>query len=175
MAKKEEVKLKETEYGEVLLGKSPSIIFQRNFPAQLQTAMVESMGAPALRLLYQTAKENASASAKAVADSIVGMLGKLDRKRMAEEMLKQFPKRGYGIATLESIDPSSDRIVISVDNCFNAPSEKDPNHTCAIAAGILAGAAFSVTGKEMDAVETNCVARGDPYCRFELNPVKGWK
>lgn len=173
---KNEIKLEMGSYGEIELDRSSSIIFHREFPLLLQKKLSAQFKRKEVEgILYRVAKRNATDAAKTIADSIVGLLGKFNAKKLAEEMLKQFPTRGYGMATLESFDPSSKRLVVVVDNCFNSIGVEDPEHTCAIAAGILAGAAFSVTGSEMDAVETNCVAKGDASCRFELFPTRSWR
>jgi predicted hydrocarbon binding protein len=44
-----------------------------------------------------------------------------------------------------------------------------------LARGMYAGSANVIFKCDMDAVETRCVAMGDPYCEFVLKPRDEWK
>ena len=164
------IELEQGKYGEVFLEKSTSTIFQRELIPQLQSELVLTYGPEVQQKLYNVARTNASAVSKLLANAITGVLGMLDAKRLAIELLKQFPKRGYGEAELVAFDSTATRFVVRIYNNFNSKGITNPEHFCAVAAGILAGGAFVVTRREMDAIETKCVARGDAYCEFEVVP-----
>jgi predicted hydrocarbon binding protein len=43
---------------------------------------------------------------------------------------------------------------------------------CHLYVGSIAEAVRWATGEEHEITETHCIARGDPYCRFEVGEVK---
>ena len=164
--------VQESKYGEILFERFPSLIFNREYIPELQAALVSAYGSGVQQVIYRATKSSAASAIKLIADSVLGSLGRLDAKMLAVELLKQFPKRGYGETELVQFDATATRFVVRVFNCFNSKGISNPEHFCAVAAGLIAGGAFIVTHKDMEAAETRCTARGDAYCEFELSPVK---
>jgi len=168
------IELKRTDTGELVFEGESSTVFPRRFLPQLQRTLVAVYGPEVQKSIYKSARAESAEVVRRIADSIVGVLGRLDAKRLSQELLKEFPKRGYGNAELISFDKTSSKFVARIHNCFNCKGIRDTNHVCAISAGLLAGGAFVVTHKEMDAKQTACLAKGDPHCEFEIVPSAVW-
>lgn len=162
--------LEQNQYGELILEDMPSVIFERTFVPNFQSALLRAYGSGVHSYLYHTMKANTMLNIRQIADSIVGTLGRLNAKFLSQELLKEFPKRGYGTPELVSYDKSSSSFVVKIFNCFNCKGVENKDYICAISAGLLAGGAFAVTHKEMDALQLMCCARGDPYCEFKIAP-----
>ena len=51
---------------------------------------------------------------------------------------------------------------------------KSQNPVCFTLTGYASGWASKFFGKELIAVETSCIAKGDPCCSFEIRPIEEW-
>jgi predicted hydrocarbon binding protein len=82
---------------------------------------------------------------------------------------------GYGefmVPLLESIISSMrGEAKVYLKNSFFAYAVGNTGNTeCWMVAGIIAGAAKIIFGKEMMCIEEKCASKGDPRCEFHLKP-----
>lgn len=83
--------------------------------------------------------------------------------------------QGYGefsVPLLESIISGlkSEAKVFLKDSFFASAAGFTGKAECWIVAGMIAGAARIIFGKEMDCVEEKCLSKGDMRCEFRLKP-----
>lgn len=80
---------------------------------------------------------------------------------------------GYGLMKTVKIKAKPPYAVIRVHNCFECElgigAEKPFSH---LVRGMIAGVLTELLGVKMIAIETKCIAKGDPYCEFEVKPEK---
>ncbi|RLI34807.1 hypothetical protein DRO53_02735 [Candidatus Bathyarchaeota archaeon] len=80
---------------------------------------------------------------------------------------------GYGAMETVKLTMQPPYALIRVFNCFECElgkgSAKPFSH---LVRGMIAGVLTELLGVEMFAKETKCIAKGDPYCEFEVTPRK---
>ena len=84
-----------------------------------------------------------------------------------------FTSTGWGSMQIEEFTLNPHHAVVTVCNNFEceiAPASKQPYGQ--LTRGLIAGYLSHLLGLEMEVNETECVARGDPHCRFECKPRK---
>jgi len=73
---------------------------------------------------------------------------------------------------LRNILRKSRRAIVKIKNSAMTRGIKNSNQRCHLIAGCLAGVFTKIFGVEVNCFETNCAAKGDPYCRFVVREVK---
>jgi predicted hydrocarbon binding protein len=84
-----------------------------------------------------------------------------------------FTGTGWGSMQIEEFTPNPPHAVITVYNNFECeigPTSKTPYSQ--LTRGLIAGYLSHLLGLEMEVNETECIAKGDPCCRFECKPRK---
>jgi len=80
---------------------------------------------------------------------------------------------GYGLMETVKIKTRLPYAIIRVHNCFECElgigTGKPFSH---LVRGMIAGVLTALLGVKMTAIETKCIAKGDPYCEFEVKPKK---
>ena len=66
------------------------------------------------------------------------------------------------------VDESGDRLAYIESTCAICHSRHSETPICYLYVGSIGEAVQWATGKEHQIVETHCLAKGDPYCRFEV-------
>jgi hypothetical protein len=66
------------------------------------------------------------------------------------------------------VDESGERLAYIESTCAICHSRHSEVPICYLYAGSISEAVKWATGKEHEIVETHCLAKGDPYCRFEV-------
>lgn len=66
------------------------------------------------------------------------------------------------------VDESGNRLAYVDATCAICHSRQAQTPICYLYLGSLGEAVKWATGKEHDVIETHCMAKGDPYCRFEI-------
>lgn len=64
-----------------------------------------------------------------------------------------------------------ERIAYLEDTCAICHGRKSAESVCYLYAGSIAEAVQWATGQPHEVTETHCMAKGDPYCRFEIGDV----
>jgi hypothetical protein len=70
------------------------------------------------------------------------------------------------------LDESSDRLAYIESTCAICHSRHSETPICYLYVGSIGEAVQWATGKEHQIVETHCLAKGDPYCRFEVGEAR---
>lgn len=70
------------------------------------------------------------------------------------------------------LDESGERLAYIESTCAICHSRHSEAPVCYLYAGSIAEAVKWATGQEHEVVETHCLARGDPYCRFEIGDAR---
>ena len=70
------------------------------------------------------------------------------------------------------MDESGDRLAYIESTCAICHSRHSDTPICYLYVGSISEAVKWATGKEHEVIETHCLAKGDPYCRFEVGEVR---
>ena len=71
------------------------------------------------------------------------------------------------------VEEHDGKIAYFESTCAICHSRKSAEPICHLYVGSLTEAVQWATGKQYDITETHCMAKGDPYCRFEVGEVVG--
>ncbi len=70
------------------------------------------------------------------------------------------------------VDESGDRLAYIESTCAICHSRQSETPICYLYVGSIGEAVQWATGKEHQVTETHCLAKGDPYCRFEIGEAR---
>ena len=70
------------------------------------------------------------------------------------------------------LDDSGERLAYLESTCGVCQGRHSENAICHLYAGSIGEAVRWATGKEFEITETHCLAKGDPYCRFEVGDAR---
>lgn len=70
------------------------------------------------------------------------------------------------------MDDSGERIAYLESTCAVCQGRTSDHPICHLYAGSIAEAVQWATGKEFEIIETHCLAKGDPHCRFEIGDAR---
>jgi predicted hydrocarbon binding protein len=145
------------------------LVIDSEFYKGLRTKLYSKFNSGASLILYEMGVGYGEIMAKNIKEMGAGKL----------EIYKKFIDRGkhqgYGeftVPLLESIISSMkhEAKIYLKDSFFASSAGKTGNVECWIVAGIIAGAAKIIFGREMLCVEEKCASKGDPRCEFHLKP-----
>ncbi len=71
------------------------------------------------------------------------------------------------------VDESGGRLAYVEATCAICHSRHSSEPVCHLYVGSITEAVHWATGRDYQVVETRCMAKGDPHCRFELGEVRG--
>ena len=77
--------------------------------------------------------------------------------------------KDYSIKFFSLISNAASIKIYDSFECENVKSDKPVSH---FLRGILGGILFTIFRKEVTVYETKCIAKGDPYCEFEVKSKK---
>jgi len=70
------------------------------------------------------------------------------------------------------LDEGGERLAYIESTCAICHGRHADTPICYLYVGSISEAIRWATGKEHDVVETHCLAKGDPYCRFEVGEAR---
>jgi hypothetical protein len=70
------------------------------------------------------------------------------------------------------VDDRGERLAYLDDTCAICHSRHAETPICYLYVGSISEAVKWATGKEYEIIETHCLAKGDPYCRFEVGEAR---
>ncbi|HKG55424.1 MAG TPA: 4-vinyl reductase [Anaerolineales bacterium] len=70
------------------------------------------------------------------------------------------------------VDESGERLAYIESTCAICHSRHSETPICYLYVGSIGEAVQWATGKEHQIIETHCLAKGDPYCRFEVGEAR---
>ena len=71
------------------------------------------------------------------------------------------------------VDETGARLAYCEATCAICLGRHSPEPICHLYVGSIGEAVRWATDQEYEITETHCIAKGDPYCRFEVGEVKG--
>jgi len=90
-----------------------------------------------------------------------------------EFMCRMGGEIGWGRFRLVELDESGRRLVVEVEHSPFAGGYDEPTQAgvCHLTRGVLSGLAAGLFGVDVTSNEPLCLAKGDPLCRFEIEPA----
>jgi predicted hydrocarbon binding protein len=70
------------------------------------------------------------------------------------------------------VDDSGERVAYLESTCAICNSRTSETPVCHLYVGSIGEAVRWATGREHEIIETQCIAKGDPHCRFEVGEAK---
>lgn len=106
--------------GEIFFWSSCNIMLSRSQIAWLQRELERVVGPAYSRIMYESSHIHAHHVIADIIRDVVESSGPLGKERLAEEMVKQLPRWGYGHGELVDMDFSRPYFRVKVINSFNA-------------------------------------------------------
>jgi hypothetical protein len=153
----------------------PSI--QASQYAQLNQAIEDFYGRAGKGMLRRIGKASFQYGVKEQA-ALLGVAG-VALKLLPERQRMKFILNGMVDALKKSnpqvnawVEDGGERLAYIESTCAICHSRHSETPICYLYAGSISEAVKWATGKEHDVVETHCLAKGDPYCRFEIGEAR---
>jgi predicted hydrocarbon binding protein len=129
-----------------------------------QKGIENELGDRASNLLFQSGFQGGSLSSKRYREVF-----KLSDEETIRFMTEMGPQIGWGRFELEAFDPRRKRLTIKVSSSpFAEAYGPSSNPVCHFIRGVLAGMASVIYGREVEARESSCLAKGDAFCLFDF-------
>jgi len=130
----------------------------------LQKEIEKELGEKANRILFQSGFQGGSLSSKRYREVF-----HFSDEEIVRFMIEMGPQIGWGRFELERFDPSNKDLLVKVHHSpFAEAYGSSSTPVCHFIRGVLTGMASVVFDKESEVNETLCLAKGNPFCRFEL-------
>ncbi|MBU4342369.1 MAG: 4-vinyl reductase [Candidatus Altiarchaeota archaeon] len=161
------------EKGEIWILGSRVAIVNINLFKSFRDNMLKIAGPAGERMIYLSAREHTIKYVKyMIKKSRIAQLASktgLGKKYITEQVAQILTQFGYGKMTVEKI--GGEEMIASLENSvIGMQYENSEKPVCTHIAGLIAGGATAIYGKEYDCKETECIAKGDPVCRFVIRP-----
>ena len=161
------------EKGEIKIMNSRVVLLNIDLFKSFRDNMLKIAGPVADQLIYLAAKEHAKEYMAEVIErsKIVKLASKtgFGKKYIAEQLIQILAQFGYGKATIEKI--TDEEVAGRLENSAIAVQYGNANKpVCIHIAGQVAGGMTAIYGKDYNCKETECIAKGDPVCRFVARP-----
>ena len=129
-----------------------------------QKEIEKELGERADRILFQSGFQGGSLSSKRYREVF-----NFSHEEIVRFMIEMGPQIGWGRFELERFDPNNKDLSVKVHHSPFAEAY-GPSRTpvCHFIRGVLTGMASVVFDKESEVNEILCLAKGDPFCKFEL-------
>ncbi len=132
--------------------------------ASFQRGIERELGGKASHILYQSGYQGGTLSSKRYREVF-----DLSDEEIVHFMIEMGPQIGWGRFELEKFDPGEKRLVIKVNHSpFAEAYGRSSLPVCYMISGVLGGMASVIFGREIECKETFCIAKGDPFCKFEI-------
>lgn len=132
--------------------------------AAFQKAIEKELGEKASRILFESGFQGGTLSSKRYRE----VFGFSDEE-IIRFMMEMGPQIGWGRFELERFDSAKKQLIVRV---FHSPFAEaygsSSKAVCHMIRGVLGGVATTVSGKEVEAREPSCLAKGDEWCKFEI-------
>jgi len=161
------------EKGEIVLLDSRMAIANIELFKSFRDNMLKIAGPVADQLIYMAAKEHSKKYMEETIEKsrITQLASKtgFGKRYIAEQLIQILTQFGYGKTTIEKI--TDEEITGRLENSALAVQYENANKpVCMHIAGQVAGSMSAIYGKDYDCKETECIAKGDPVCRFVVRP-----
>ena len=161
------------ERGEIGLMGSRIAILNIGLLKSFRDNMLKIAGPVADQLIYIAAKEHTRKYVnETIEKSRIAQLASktgFGKKYIAEQLIQLLAQFGHGTATIEKI--TDEEITGRLENSAIAIQyENAKRPVCSQIAGQVAGGMTAIYERDYDCKETECIAKGDPVCRFVVRP-----
>jgi len=157
------------EKGEIRILDSRVVIMNIDMFKSFRDDMLKIAGPVADHLIYIAAKDHAREYVNYVIEKskIEKLVDKteIEKEFIPEQISQILTQFGYGRLIPEKV--TDEELVASINNSAIASQyENTEVPVCSHIAGLIAGGVTAIYGKEFDCEEVECLAKGDPVCRF---------
>ena len=160
----------------IIVGENRAVLFRDIILKGFFVNLKKKMGVAANVLLYYLGFEAGISFAKSF-DDIAKRLGINDKLQFLKDVgVDLFKCLGYGVIKIIRLERNPPYVMVRVYNnfecelCIDECTSKEPcSH---FVRGMIAGALTELMGVQMLAKEIACIAKGDPYCEFEVIPER---
>jgi len=129
-----------------------------------QKEIEKELGERADRILFQSGFQGGSLSSKRYREVF-----NFSEEEIVRFMIEMGPQIGWGRFELERFDPDQKRLIVKVlHSPFAESYGPSASGVCHFIRGVLAGTRSEIFGDRKEGKETYCVAKGDPFCRFDI-------
>jgi len=153
----------------LVVGERRAVIFRRRVYESLFKGIREKFGTAGEAMLYYQGFTIGQRMCQAYGEDH----GLKDPRELTELLMIDAKTLGWGILEFAEINPEAGEARIRVYQGFECEigkgSEAPYGH---FVRGILAGFFTQIFGEEAKAVETKCIATGDPYCEYTIKRVR---
>jgi hypothetical protein len=130
----------------------------------LQKGIEQELGEKATLLLFQSGFQGGSLSSKRYREVF-----NFSNEEIIRFMMKTGPQIGWGRFELETFDPVQKHLAVKVySSPFAEAYGSSSSPVCHFIRGVLAGMASVIYGREAEARESSCLAKGDAFCKFDI-------
>lgn len=125
--------------------------------------LYEKFGTGAAVILYEIGVAAGESKAKSVMKK-----HRIDKLSILKLIMAERSAKGWCLAEVE--DFSSKKVTLKVNDLFECMpfKGKQDNAVSQFFRGYLAGICRLICGKEVSVTETECIAKGDPVCKFNI-------
>jgi len=171
--------LRVTKEGLVILMGEYNLMFPTRVFLYLQEMLVKSFGVKGEKLLYDMGKYQTTEAIKRYLK--IYNIQKLQKSKIIEFGLKVCTAIGLGSFEIVKYNPDNLNLILinkklptaELYKLTRGRSEKPIDFHIS---GLFSGAFSAMFGKNVECIETKCLACGDPYCQFEVSPkIKPFK
>ena len=162
---------------ERFIGNFPPNNLEPSIHAKLNQAIEDFYGRAGKGMLRRIGKASFQYAVREQA-ALLGVAG-VALKLLPEKQRIKFILNGMVDALKKSnpqvdarVDESGDRLAYIESTCAICHSRHSETPICYLYAGSIGEAVQWATGKEHQIIETHCLAKGDPYCRFEVGEAR---
>ncbi len=167
--------------GELSLMDVPINIIPTNILCSLQKGLINAIGLEkAYKQIYASAKDGS----KTYNERFVKTQKFTDPHKILDWQVKIVTFAGWGKLEIAKVDIKNDSYVVQFRSSAFPKTYGKANYAVDfVPTGFVAGGLSANMKKELDALETKCMARGDPFCEIEVGlaevienkRVKLWK
>jgi predicted hydrocarbon binding protein len=153
--------------GEITLMDVPVTIYPVHIISDLEKELIGALGyRRAYEKIYKSVREGSIKYNR----SFTKKYAIKDKRKALNWQVKIVTLSGWGKLEVALLDFEKTRAVLHYNNSPFPRLYKKTNYpVCIITTAFTAGGASVVIGKDLDAVETRCIAMGDRFCEIEIS------
>ncbi|MCX8183406.1 MAG: hypothetical protein N3F08_03190 [Crenarchaeota archaeon] len=157
--------LSDTYFFPLVVGKKRAVIFRRRVYESLFKGVREKFGTAGEAMLYYQGFSIGQRTSQAYWEETG-----LEKPEELTGFLKIYLRTmGWGIMNIAELNVEKGEACVHIHQSFECEAGKDSETPYGhFTRGILAGFFTGIFGREAKAVETKCIARGDPYCEYTI-------
>jgi predicted hydrocarbon binding protein len=154
-------------YPPTVLGEE-SVVFRLSVLKSWFNRLWEVFGSGAAKIFYEAGVKAGKDAAKFFAEKL-----RLEGEMLARFMASVGSSLGWGRFTLEELDMEKNKLRVRAENLFECKLAGKPGEARGyFIRGYILGAATQIFKTEnLTIEETKCIAKGDPYCEFQIKPT----